>query len=969
MSAPRSSARIIDRPPGHARILGAPRSGKTTLLVERFHGLARAGHEPLVIAFGRDQHDRLLERLIPSGAARFGAMPVTTHGLLATRIIAAARPRSARTLRDVDERIILDRVLGARHDVLKSDLRSISDSASLRDTLLDALHRLAQNGVTAAEATAAADVARDPRALDVLALFADYRRYLDERALTTFYDAAWVAARLLAEDRSVAAAVGVGDVLLVDDFQDLDAGQFELLRALAPVDGKTSLEVFGDPTGSRFSFRGTSDRFLLDAFPRLFAPVDFKLAPAHCEEAALAAAVTSLLAVTNGAPAETAKPALDSLPLFATASDNGAIDAAAPWRVSARAGRPVDEIAGAQHAAACVGAWLRDGVPGDEIVVIARDAERVASLYYQAFRDRGVPLDAGARADTSAHAFLHALIGALGRDSDGRFTEALASSPELGTFCLHFHLPSREIERLLSRIRSTYSSGDGVDIARLLNETLGDVAGGVDAAAALVDDWHRYLEIVERSGGNPSLDEFRRAYLDAQPRESRPAGIPRLVSARALSGHTVRAAIVASCADGIFPRHTIDNGYISTAALAAALERVHEGAARDFAARGDRDVLARGENALLLSVLCAASDDLVLSCPLRSANEHLDPPSVLAPLFAAADEPVRTHSAASRAALAVGMLPAGDALFASAHEIDALAHAWLREAPTGKLPALTGCKLSPSGIDNFMRCARQYFYTKVLYVEEPGSIYLDIGKIFHGVMKRALTEDLRGDEVRARLETGDFGAAIDDAIAEAMNDESDWLKDLTRVHMRNMVRRAARLEAQRTVPYTIRMLEKMLELKVGDEVVLRGQVDRIDDVDGVGPVVVDYKTGEIKKTAATVIKELEVDNEHWQVPVYSELAATVGPKPVAFLFYAMKGDGHVIGLQTVDGQVTPPIPDKGKSRSPYGRVAAATIESKMTDALALRNALVAGEQAFNRTDRTESCRRCHFVHVCRRSNA
>jgi hypothetical protein len=31
--------------------------------------------------------------------------------------------------------------------------------------------------------------------------------------------------------------------------------------------------------------------------------------------------------------------------------------------------------------------------------------------------------------------------------------------------------------------------------------------------------------------------------------------------------------------------------------------------------------------------------------------------------------------------------------------------------------------------------------------------------------------------------------------------------------------------------------------------------------------------------------------------------------------------------------------------------------------------LVAGEQAFNRTDRTESCRRCHFVHVCRRSNA
>src|SRR5512134_1521084 len=100
------AAGIIERLPGHARILGEPRSGKTSLLVERYHHLARAGHRPLVIAFGREQQERLLDRLIPPGTARFGPLPVTTHGLLAGRIMSTVRPNRARTLRDVDEQIV-----------------------------------------------------------------------------------------------------------------------------------------------------------------------------------------------------------------------------------------------------------------------------------------------------------------------------------------------------------------------------------------------------------------------------------------------------------------------------------------------------------------------------------------------------------------------------------------------------------------------------------------------------------------------------------------------------------------------------------------------------------------------------------------------------------------------------------------------------------------------------------------------
>jgi superfamily I DNA/RNA helicase len=316
-----ATAEIIDRPPGHARILGAPRSGKTTLLVERFHHLVRAGHHPLVIAFGREQRDLLLERLIPPGTARFGAMPVTTHGMLATRLISAARPRRTRTLRDVDERVVLDRVMRKQTDLLRSDLRSIAGSSALHDDLLRVLHVLAQNGLAADEAEKAVKRAGDERAADVLRLFAAYRRQLRERGLNTFYDAAWEAARLVAEDASLVAGAGVRDVLLVDDVQDLDAGQFALLRALAPPTGAVALESFGDTTGPRFSFRGTSDRFFMEEIPAAYRPVDFRLRPPQPANRTLAAVLESLHTPERAAAAAPiASTDVAALPLFAAAA-------------------------------------------------------------------------------------------------------------------------------------------------------------------------------------------------------------------------------------------------------------------------------------------------------------------------------------------------------------------------------------------------------------------------------------------------------------------------------------------------------------------------------------------------------------------------------------------------------------------------------------------------------------------------
>ena len=258
---------FLDRPPGHARVLGPPGSGKTTLLVERYRALREHGHRPGIVAFGREHRDHLLERIIPPGSGYLGANPVTTHALVASAVLDAARPRRPRTLRDVDELVLLGRLLRREPGLLASDLAAISGSSTFQRDLLETMHALAQNDVSPDAARACAKTCPSPRVRDVLAVYARHREACDERGLVSFYDAAWRAAEAF-EAGDAASPLSEFDVVLIDDFHDLDPGQYHLLTRLVPRDGRTTLEVFGDPTGARFSFRGTNDRFLMERFPQ-----------------------------------------------------------------------------------------------------------------------------------------------------------------------------------------------------------------------------------------------------------------------------------------------------------------------------------------------------------------------------------------------------------------------------------------------------------------------------------------------------------------------------------------------------------------------------------------------------------------------------------------------------------------------------------------------------------------------------
>lgn len=967
MAAPRPIADILERPPGHARILGAPRSGKTTLLVERFHHLERAGHHPLVIAFGRDQHDRLLERLIPAGSARFGAMPVTTHGMLATRIISSARPGRARTLRDVDELVVLDRVLARNMDLMRSDLRSIADSSSFRDDLLRLLHVLAQNGLAADDADATAKRAGDKRAADVLAIFAAYQRHLRERGLVSFYDAAWEAARLVGADATLGSLAGVKDVLLVDDVQDLDAGQFELLKALAPPGGGVALEVFGDPAGARFTFRGTSDRFLRDEIPDTYRPVDFRLRSPRPANPALAAALQSLLPPAGKPVTTPSATGVAALPLFAGASPaDNEIAVESEWNVNVRAVCATDEVAEAQHAALCVRAWIDEGIAPDEIAVVARDPERVAALVQHAFRERGVAIDAGARADSAADAFVHALVGALGRDSDGRFAEALEASPLLAPVCAARNLP-REAARAVTTLRAAYSSRAGFDLARLLHENVAAHAA-VDVIERVAGEWSRYAEVVSHAGGDPSLDEFRHAYLNTPATAGAARNAPTLISARALSGRDVEAAVVLGCADGIFPRVEVEGGYLPLASLADALSRVGPGAAHDILARLDRDRAEREESALLLSALSAASRALCVSHPRKSGDQALVIPSALTPLFVNAEDVARDPSSAFKASSRVTRAEPEAEIARAAHTIEPLAGGWLKPDAEPRRPVFEKMALSPSRLDTFTRCERKFFFQRVLRIEEPGSIYLTIGSLFHDVLKEIVKVDMTGDEVRAAL-AADVSDIVDAAIKKAMPDTGEWVHELTRVHMRRMLDGARELESRREGSYRVLSVETAAHFPSEDDAIYTGRLDRIDHVEGLGAAVIDYKTSaQMPLTAASILKGIEEKREYWQVVMYSALAAALDHNAKAFVYYVVPPGEEVnaVGVQLAQGDLPQVIPGADRY-SRYEPMPPGLLDAVLADARDIHDRVVSGAAEYARTDDLEHCKNCHFIRVCRRN--
>jgi hypothetical protein len=500
-------------------------------------------------------------------------------------------------------------------------------------------------------------------------------------------------------------------------------------------------------------------------------------------------------------------------------------------------------------------------------------------------------------------------------------------------------------------------------------------AGSRAALAAVADEWCRYREVVEHAGGGASLDEFRAMYLTerAQGTERpRVGNRVTLLSAREATGRSFDTAFVCGCAEGHFPGAASRDGYIPLAALARALAKEHPDAARDIAARLDEATLERAENALFLTALTRATDTLVITTPARVRGEAATPSRVLESdthAFTTENAP-RAPSPCARAGSALASAKPDPARVPRLRALDRLAGWWAAPKPEERLPAIAAFKMSASKLNSYARCPRQFFYRNVLKIDEPESIYLRVGSLVHVALKEIIPPGATGDDVRAALRDAGTREIAERLVTVEFGDTGAWMRELSVKYLEDMLRDVAALEAEREGKYRVRMLEEDVEGEV-EGMPLRGRMDRVDDVEGLGPVVIDYKiSGNVDKSYGTVLKKME--SNYWQIPVYAVMATFKDVTPAGFVYYALPpGDeSHATGVQLAPGPLRPPISiGRSKQHPRFGPATPRVIADAMARAVEIHRSIVEGECRYERVENTQICPNCHFARICQRSCA
>ncbi|MCR4410921.1 MAG: UvrD-helicase domain-containing protein [Thermoguttaceae bacterium] len=231
----RAAAEAVDGP---VLIVAGPGTGKTRTLTHRLaHLVAERGAAPeacLALTFSRRAAAEMAERLQRLLPGRASQVPVMTFHALGLRLLREfggrlGMPESFQVASDADRAAMLAESLATSEHTARSWLVRI------------ARHKRGAAGRALAD-----------RGEEVFAL---YERQMRARGWIDFDDLVLVPLRLLQEHPDVREQLQRRfRWISVDEFQDLDAAQYALLRLLVPADG--NIAAIGDPDQAIYGFRG-----------------------------------------------------------------------------------------------------------------------------------------------------------------------------------------------------------------------------------------------------------------------------------------------------------------------------------------------------------------------------------------------------------------------------------------------------------------------------------------------------------------------------------------------------------------------------------------------------------------------------------------------------------------------------------------------------------------------------------------
>lgn len=213
----------------------------------------------------------------------------------------------------------------------------------------------------------------------------------------------------------------------------------------------------------------------------------------------------------------------------------------------------------------------------------------------------------------------------------------------------------------------------------------------------------------------------------------------------------------------------------------------------------------------------------------------------VSPLFAAApafppDGPAPTTSRLADAVFASGTLegyPATEPVPVTADEAGAM---------RGGVGILRDQSLCP-----FRAFAARRLGASAVAVPEMGLTAMDRGSIVHRALD-LFWRDVRGWEgLKALEKDGTLGMAVERAVAGALRDApvepplAGNYVALEKRRLSRLIEEWLTVELQRP-PFTVKTLEGWVDMEFAG-LRLRGRIDRVDEVEGAGAVLIDYKTG------------------------------------------------------------------------------------------------------------------------------
>ncbi|MFK0218999.1 UvrD-helicase domain-containing protein [Streptomyces vinaceus] len=379
---------VVDHTGGPLLVLAGPGTGKTTTLVEAAAARVEAGVDPariLILTFSRkaavELRDRAALRLGGARAPQATTFHSFCYGLVRahqdTDLFADPLRLLSGPEQDVMVRTLLDGQRQIRSIRWPDDLRAALTTRGFADEVRAVLARARELGLGPAALDAFATRLGRPDWKAAAAFLSEYLDVLDMQGTLDY--AELVHRAVLLAERTPALSLSY-DVIYVDEYQDTDASQLRLLRALAGPAG--TLVAFGDPDQSIYAFRGADINNILD-FEGSFPGARVRALTMGRRSGANLLAATRLLTTRMPVP---------RLPAEAVRAHRGLTPVREGGGVEVftypTAGSELDNIADILRRA-----HLEDGVPWRDMAVLVRSGGRTLPAMRRALIAAGVPAE------------------------------------------------------------------------------------------------------------------------------------------------------------------------------------------------------------------------------------------------------------------------------------------------------------------------------------------------------------------------------------------------------------------------------------------------------------------------------------------------------------------------------------------------------------------------------------------------